>query len=64
MHCYVHIYWNFIWFYLLMMMTVATVMIRAFMLCSGPGADGPGREHVATDTQKVLVLLLLTEWLL
>ena len=34
------------------------------LLCSGPGADGPGREHVAADAQKVLVLLLLTERLL
>lgn len=48
---------------LMMIMIVGMIMIRPIMLCSGSGADGPGREHVATDAQKVLVLLLLTEWL-
>ena len=48
----------------LLMMIVAMVMLRAIMLLSSPGADGPGSEHVAADAQKVLLLLLLTEWLL
>lgn len=46
------------------MMRVAIVIIMTIMPCSGPGADGPRRELVATDPQKVLMLLLLTEWLL
>lgn len=41
----------------------ALVMIRDLMLCSILGADGPKREHVATDTQEVLMLFLLTKWL-
>lgn len=36
------------------------------LLClrSGPGADGPRREHVAAHAQEVVVLILLPKWLL
>lgn len=41
--------------------TVELLMIRALLFCSGPGADGPGRGHVAADAQEVLVLIVLSE---
>lgn len=47
-----------------MMVMVEMVLKGVITLCSSPGADGPGREHVAADTQEVLVLVLLAEWLL
>lgn len=68
MHFYLQIYWNFHLFLLAIydddfIVMMVMMMTRAIVLCSGPGADGPGRDHVAADAQKVLMLLLLTEWL-
>lgn len=43
--------------------SVVMVLLTAYVH-SGPGADRAGREHVAADAQKVVLLFLLTERLL